>query len=109
MSLLRDYLRLLIVVDFVMMKSTGGFPARRVFRHAGFSGTQGGTLLLLIRQRLTRVLGSVRNVHYNPKSYIECESNCHSRFPPIKISVRALRKQTYLLLCMFESFSQLLV
>ena len=35
MSLFRDYLRLLIVVDFVMMKSTGGFPPHRVFRHAG--------------------------------------------------------------------------
>jgi hypothetical protein len=35
MSLFRDYLRLLIVVDFVIMKSTCGFLARRVFRHAG--------------------------------------------------------------------------
>jgi hypothetical protein len=35
MSLFRDYLSLLIVIDFVVMKSTGGFPPRRVFRHAG--------------------------------------------------------------------------
>jgi hypothetical protein len=35
MSLFRDYLCLLIVIDFVVMKSTGGFPPRRVFRHAG--------------------------------------------------------------------------
>jgi hypothetical protein len=35
MSLFRAYLRLLIVVDFVMMRSTGGFPACRVSRHSG--------------------------------------------------------------------------
>jgi hypothetical protein len=60
MSLFRDYLRLLIVVDFVMMKSTGGFPPRRVFRHAGRDVTRFQPRFLRSYARTQRVGNSRR-------------------------------------------------
>ena len=45
MSLFRDYLRLLIIVDFIIMKSTSRFPARGVFRYAGRDVTNLNSLI----------------------------------------------------------------